>query len=66
MTEKRKRLGSAAGRHMRTPVCTALVACDGANLVAERVASGICGKCAKAMEARNKPPKALKGEKVTR
>jgi hypothetical protein len=62
----RKRLGGAAGRHLQTPICTALVACDGANLIAERIESGICGKCAKAMVKKDKAPKPPKGLKVTR
>lgn len=62
----RKRLGCASGRHLRAPICKALVACDGANLIAERVESGICGKCAKKMAEKEKGPKPLKGEKVLR
>lgn len=51
---------------MRTPICKSLVACDGSNLVAERIEIGICGKCAKAIAKRNKAPKPLKGLKVLR
>ena len=66
MAVQQKRHGSAGNRHLRTPICTALVACDGANLIAERIESGICGKCAKAMVKKDKAPKPLKGLKVTR
>ena len=50
----------------RTPTCTALVACDGANLISERIEAGICGKCAKALAKKDKEPKPLKGVKVLR
>lgn len=65
---ERKRLGSAGNRHLRTPICKALVACDGANLTLERIETGICGKCAKALvkKDKSKEPKGLKGEKVLR
>jgi hypothetical protein len=68
MAVQQKRHGSAGNRHLRTPICTSLAACDGANLTLERIETGICGKCAKAAakKDKSKEPKGLKGEKVLR
>jgi hypothetical protein len=52
--------------HLVTPVCKLMLACDGSNLIAERIESGHCGKCAKALAKKNKPAPPLKGLKVVR
>lgn len=46
----------------RTPLCTKMLACDGANLSGPSVERGYCSKCRDAMEKKNKPQKPLKGE----
>ena len=49
---------------LRTPICTAQVACDGDNLNVRSRERGICGKCKEAMDKKKtaKATKPLRGE----
>jgi hypothetical protein len=50
---------------LRTPICTAQVACDGDNLNVLSRERGYCGRCKDAMDRRKKTePKPLRGEKT--
>lgn len=49
--------------NLKTPICNAMVACDGDNLNIASRERGYCGKCADAMKKRaDKTPKPLRGE----
>lgn len=60
MTKPKKQYYSTSD--MRTPICSKMIACDGANLAPRAIERGYCGKCKEAMEKKNKPPKPLRGE----
>ena len=61
MTQPKK--PSYSGMDMRVPLCTKMIACDGANLVGKnRLEKGMCLKCEEALAKRNKPKPPLKGE----
>jgi hypothetical protein len=62
MTQPKKK-PSYSSTNLRTPICTKMVACDGANLVGKnRIEKGYCGKCEEALEKRKKAAPPLKGE----
>jgi hypothetical protein len=52
---RKKRWRTPVTAYLRTPVCTAQVACDGVNLQGPRIALGTCGACGKAAAKRGKP-----------
>jgi hypothetical protein len=53
---------STSSTYLKTPICTAQVACDGINLVGAARERGICNKCREAQERRKKAPAPLRGE----
>ena len=58
MTPPKKQ--SYSSTNLRTPVCSHMIACDGANLVGKnRIEKGMCLKCEEAKTKRSKvtPPK---------
>ena len=61
MTQPKKQ--SYSTTNMKTPICTRMIACDGANLVGKnRLEKGMCLRCEEALAKRNKPKPPLKGE----
>jgi hypothetical protein len=51
-----------SSRNLLTPLCTLMLACDGANLSGPRKEKGCCGKCAEAQEKRARKPAPPRGE----
>lgn len=49
--------------NLHLPVCTAQVACDGAQV---KTGNTVCHRCKKKLEDRNKPAPKLRGERVKR
>ena len=61
MTPPKKQ--SYSTTNMKTPICTRMIACDGANLIGnKRLERGMCLKCEDALDKKTKKPKPLKGE----
>jgi hypothetical protein len=61
MTKPKKQ--SYSSTNLRTPICSHMIACDGANLVGKnRIEKGMCGKCEETLEKKKKAAPPLKGE----
>ena len=48
----------------RVKICEKQIACDGEQISERRKDRSMCGKCANAIEKRNRKPKPLRGEKL--